>query len=99
MKNLIYIFFLFFPIVATAQGDDNAIIQDKRNCSTMEVFERLKLEDPGYEQRLDAIENQIQQYIKNHPRTDAAIVTIPVVVHVVCKTSAQNISTTQVLSQ
>lgn len=64
----------------------------------MDVFNRLKSEDPDYENRLRDIEYQIQEYIKNNGQ-DHLVVTIPVVVHVVYKTSAQNISDAQVQTQ
>lgn len=99
MKNLIYILFLLLPIAAFSQESDNAIVQDKRNCSTMEVLDRLKSEDPFYESRINAIENEIEEYIKNNPVQGRAVINIPVVVHVVYKTAAQNISDAQILSQ
>lgn len=99
MKNLFYILFLLFPLIVFSQDGDNAIIQDRRNCSTMEVYDRLIKEDPGYEQRLNEIEFEIQEYIKNNPQNNRLVINIPVVVHVVYKTTAQNISNAQILSQ
>ena len=100
MKNLFFALIFLFPLISIAQVDVNVEgIPEKRNCSTMEVFDRLNSEDPGYKQRLDAIEVQIQDYIKNHPQTDNLVINIPVVVHVVYKTSTENISTAQVQSQ
>ncbi|MEO6693596.1 MAG: M43 family zinc metalloprotease [Ignavibacteria bacterium] len=100
MKNLIYFFLFLFPLVSIAQESDNfEAIPQERNCSTMEVFDRLTSEDPGYKQRLDAIEVQIQDYIKNNPQNDNLVINIPVVVHVVYKTTTQNISTAQIQSQ
>lgn len=100
MKNLFYVLIFLFPVISIAQEDDNvAAIPEIRNCYTMQVFDRLNSEDPGYKQRLDAIEVQVQDFIKNHTQTDNLVINIPVVVHVVYKTSAQNISTGQVQSQ
>lgn len=100
MKNLIFILLFLFPLMSIAQDDLNiAVIPDKRNCPTMEVLDRLISEDPSYQQRLESIETQVQEYIKNHPQTDNVIINIPVVVHVVYKTTTQNISTAQVQSQ
>lgn len=82
-----------------SQEDGLAVIPEKRNCSTMEVFDRLKAEDPDYERRLSDIEYEIQEYIKTHPNQERVVINIPVVVHVVYKTSAQNISDAQILSQ
>jgi len=99
MKKIIYFFFLLFPIAVFAQESDNAEVPQQRTCSTMEVFDRLKSEDPGYEASLNQIEVQVQEYIKNNPQNDRLVITIPVVVHVVYKTTAQNISTAQIQSQ
>lgn len=99
MKNLIYLFIFLFPLISLAQEDNFEAIPEKRNCSTMEVFERLNSNDPDYKQRLEAIEIQIQDYIKSHPQTDNLVINIPVVVHVVYKTTTQNISTAQIQSQ
>jgi hypothetical protein len=73
----------------------------KRTCSTMEVLERLKAEDPSYAQRLQSIETQTAYYLSSHKdgNSIAAIVTIPVVFHVVYNTSAQNISDAQCIAQ
>ena len=99
MKNLILTLLLLFPLVVFSQETDFVAPPEKRNCSTMEVFDRLKAEDPGYENRLDQIENEIQNYIRSNPQHDMAVINIPVVVHVVYKTAAQNISTAQIQSQ
>ncbi len=99
MKNLFYIFFLLLPLAAFSQESDNAIVQNNRNCATMEVYDRLVKEDPDYAKRLDNIESEIQEYIKNNPEPGRLVINIPVVVHVVYKTSAQNISDAQILSQ
>ncbi|MGH2575199.1 MAG: M43 family zinc metalloprotease [Ignavibacteria bacterium] len=89
---------LSFSYTVLPQSDGSNNIPDKRECSTMDVFDRLKSEDPNYENRLREIEEQIQEYIKNNGQ-DHVVVTIPVVVHVVYKTSAQNISDAQVQTQ
>ncbi|MEO8209693.1 MAG: zinc metalloprotease, partial [bacterium] len=99
MKNLFYILFLLVPLAVFSQDSFNAETPDKRNCQTMEVFDRLKIENPDYERRLNEIELQIQDFIKNHPQNERLVIDIPVVVHVVYKTSAENISTAQVQSQ
>ena len=99
MKNLFYILFLLIPLAVFSQDEDNSAPPLTRNCSTMEVYDRLRAEDPDYEKRLSDIEDQIQDYIKNHPQSERMIINIPVVVHVVYKTAAQNISTAQIQSQ
>ena len=80
----------------------NNIVAEKENhqCGTMQNLERLKKLDPALESRMQADEQKIQQWIANNPnfRTSGLTDTIPVVVHVVWKTAAQNISTAQVLN-
>ncbi len=88
MKNLIYILFLLIPLAVFSQDKDNSETPLTRNCSTMEVYDRLRTEDPDYEKRLSDIEDQIQDYIKNHTQSERMIINIPVVVHVVYKTAA-----------
>jgi hypothetical protein len=65
----------------------------------MENLERLKLEDPTLESRMIQIENETQQFVNSPERGMNAIVNIPVVVHVLYNTSAQNISDAQIRSQ
>lgn len=62
-----------------------------RNCGTVEYYNAQLAADPGLAQRRMQIENFTQNYVAN-PSTDRSVVTIPVVVHVVYNTSAQNIS-------
>jgi hypothetical protein len=100
MKKFAFIFLaLLLPVSLFAQDGDNASIPQSRNCSTMEVLDRLMKEDPGYQERLNRIELQVQDYLKSNPERDNLIINIPVVVHVVYKTTAQNISTSQIQSQ
>jgi hypothetical protein len=100
MKKFAFIFLaLLLPVSLFAQDGDNASIPQSRNCSTMEVLDRLMKEDPGYQERLNQIELQVQDYLKSNPERDNLIINIPVVVHVVYKTTAQNISTSQIQSQ
>ena len=66
-----------------------------RICGTMENLEMLKQQDPTLEARMQQIQNFTNDYIAAHPNGDRAIITIPVVFHVVYNTSAQNISDAQ----
>lgn len=70
-----------------------------RNCSTMEVDARLRAEDPGYAARMEAIESFTQAYVANDASGTRAVVTLPVVVHVVYNNATENISDAQILSQ
>jgi len=72
----------------------------QRNCGAMEHLEMEMENDPKRAIKLQQIEEQTRNFIQN---TDAravnGIITIPVVVHVVYNTSAENISDAQVQSQ
>jgi len=88
------------PALAQAQ-----LVPAHRQCSTMEVLERQIAADPAYAARLRNIDQQAEAYIAqkasnpNQKTSSAIIVTIPVVVHVLYNTAAQNISDAQVQSQ
>jgi hypothetical protein len=71
----------------------------QRNCGTMEHLEWLKQSDPILSQRMNDIETYTQSYLAAHPEEVRAVVTIPVVVHVLYNSTAQNISDAQVQAQ
>jgi len=74
--------------------------QSQRSCGTMQHLQMQLQSDPKLTDRMQQIENKTQQIISSNTQNKtAAIITIPVVVHVVYKTSAQNISDAQVQSQ
>ena len=81
------------PEVATAIA--------RRVCGTMEALEAQLAADPGQVRRMAAIESQTRQLLANPAlqRSTAGTVIIPVVVHVLYNTTAQNISDAQVQSQ
>ena len=92
MKKLITLIFIsIFCVAVQAQT---------RNCGTMEHLDEIKLNDPQVEQRMQVEESVIQNWIANNPESLMLnVITIPVVVHIVYKTSAQNISDNDVYSQ
>jgi hypothetical protein len=72
-------------------------------CGTMARLEYLIQQDPTILARMAQVEAQTQAYIEAqrhlpHGRTNN-VITIPVVVHIVYRTAAQNISDAQVQSQ
>lgn len=73
--------------------------QQPRSCATMENQERLEKMYPEIKANQAAIEEQTLNYSLNNAKTGAATVNIPVVVHVVYNTTAQNISDAQIISQ
>ncbi|MDI9256298.1 M43 family zinc metalloprotease [Flavobacterium sedimenticola] len=72
----------------------------QRTCATNTKLEQLKANDPSF-----AVHHQeTMDYIRNNAtaqtnRAPEVVITIPVVVHVLYKTAAQNISDAQILSQ
>ena len=73
----------------------------RRACGSMEVLAAQLAADPAQAQRMAAIEAHAQR-VQSNPalaRTAAGTVIIPVVVHVLYNTAAQNISDAQVQSQ
>ncbi|MBX0291429.1 T9SS type A sorting domain-containing protein [Hymenobacter sp. HSC-4F20] len=74
--------------------------QTVRQCATMENLAAQVAADPALAQRLAAIEGQTQQFVGNPAaKRSTAVITIPVVVHVLYNTTAQNISDAQIQSQ
>ncbi|MBC8173346.1 MAG: fibronectin type III domain-containing protein, partial [Chitinophagales bacterium] len=72
----------------------------QRNCGTTEYMQAQFAADPAYQDRLEEIETFTQNYAENHDHEGTrAVVTIPVVVHVVYNTPSENISDAQILSQ
>ncbi|MFM9026467.1 MAG: M43 family zinc metalloprotease, partial [Bacteroidota bacterium] len=70
-------------------------------CATDEYMRERMLADPSIRQQRFIDEQQIQEYISRMDvsRMSEAVLTIPVVVHVVYRTTAQNISNAQIQSQ
>ncbi|WP_308700737.1 M43 family zinc metalloprotease [Pseudoduganella rivuli] len=71
-----------------------------RRCATMDVHRRLLSTNPDYARARDEIEIHAQRYeagLQSSQRT--GVTRIPVVVHVVWNTVAQNISDAQIASQ
>ena len=89
MKKIFLFLLLALPVFAFAQ----------RNCGTMEHYERAVQENPSYELNQIEIENFTNEFLSHNSGLDRAVVTIPVVVHVVYNTTAENISDAQILTQ
>lgn len=70
-----------------------------RNCATMELLERQLKADPAMLQRRNAIEAFTEKSLQSKTNQRTGVITIPVVVHVVYNTTAQNISDAQIQSQ
>jgi hypothetical protein len=93
MKKKIFCLMLGVSLIGTFA---NAQV---RRCGSMENLERLKMMDPSLESRMQLIENATEEFVNDPGREVNAVVNIPVVVHVVYNTTAQNISDAQIRSQ
>ena len=76
----------------------NSVAQ-QRDCGTMEYLEQEIQQDPERATRLEQIEHHTRQILQSGERDVDGVITIPVVVHVVWNTNAENISDAQVQSQ
>ncbi|MBI4947467.1 MAG: T9SS type A sorting domain-containing protein [Bacteroidetes bacterium] len=89
-------------VTKISKGNGVATIQQKRKCGTMEYNAQLEAADPGITIKKQETEKFIQKWIENNQdyiNNSKTVVTVPVVVHVVYKTTAQNISDTRVNEQ
>jgi hypothetical protein len=73
----------------------------RRTCAQQVVHELLVETDPGYRARRLKAEDDVRKLINSGAamRTVARLITLPVVVHVVYRTSAENVSDAQIKSQ
>ncbi len=104
---MILAFVLMATSVTVAQTDkhhkhdDHDGHTDHRNCGTMVVHDRLMATDPDYKRNFEAMEARTQNDIKNREARGPveSVRTIPVIVHVVWKATAENISDQQIAAQ
>jgi len=75
------------------------MVPTQRNCGTMAVHERLLRSDPAYRAARVASENRAFATRMGLADGRSGVTVIPVVVHVVYKTAAQNVSDAQIHSQ
>ncbi|MBT8196511.1 MAG: zinc metalloprotease, partial [Bacteroidia bacterium] len=87
--------FLFLSTISFSQ------VKQSKSCGTDQYLQQQILKDPGLQNRMDAIEKFVQKQIKNPTKQTnrSALITIPVVFHVLYNNSTQNISTAQLQSQ
>lgn len=71
----------------------------QRICGTTEAEDYIRQNDEKYDLRREQIEIFTNDFIAHYNGEERALVTIPVVVHVVWNTSAENISDAQIQSQ
>jgi len=73
--------------------------QQTRNCGTMEYLEYQMQNDPSISGKMAEIETFTNNFITENPGSPKAVITIPVVFHVLYNTAAQNISDALILAQ
>jgi Pregnancy-associated plasma protein-A/Secretion system C-terminal sorting domain len=76
-----------------------AQIHDHEKCGTMSVLEQQLKANPALKQTMEAIERQTQDFVSKPQLRTRAVITIPVVVHIVYRNAAENISNQRVLDQ
>ncbi len=99
---LLIAFVSFTNAFAQTANKPNELTPAQRVCGTMQYHEYLKQNRKGYEVERAAYNQMIEQYMQtpqfNAMKTTANI-TIPVVIHIVYKTAAENITDAQAMSQ
>ena len=73
-----------------------------QRCGTMEQHELLKAQDPGYEERMNGIEQLIQKRLASDRKwRTSGVINIPVVFHILYSTNnaTQNISNARIQAQ
>ena len=81
---------------------NNYSVPQHRTCGTMENLQMEIAADPARGLRLKQIDRDMDKWIQTHQdylNNSKTIITIPVVVHILYNTTAQNLSDTQINSQ
>jgi hypothetical protein len=83
------------------QPETSAAAPEARKCASHEVLEEQMKADPSLRKRMEDLEAFTAKYKANPSayRLVNGVIEIPVIVHVVYRTSAENISLTQIQSQ
>jgi hypothetical protein len=95
-------FLSLFSAILLATFSLNAQTPQHRNCAAMEVLEQQLKVDPAMLQRMEAVERHTQDFVSRPQLHTRAVVTIPVVVHIVYRSSnstAENTNITDALVQ
>ena len=105
MKKLILISSAVAMLFSACQKNnittDDSSSALRRNCSSVEVLAEQLKADPTLEARMEAYEAVVQNNLKNNvnARLVNGVIEIPVVVNVLYRTAAENISLAQIQSQ
>ena len=102
MKKILVLSSAILFLFSCQKDDENKTTTStpiaKRGCATQEVYEAQLKADPGFALRRNQIESFTEQAVAQGRLVNGKVV-IPVVVNVLYKTSAENISATQIQSQ
>lgn len=91
MKKILFLTFMVLIAGLTSKAQH-------RTCASHDINNMLLQNNPEYAAKRNAIEEHTERYIAN-PNKQRGVKTIPVVVHIVYKTAAQNLSDAAVFSQ
>ncbi|HTF03981.1 MAG TPA: M43 family zinc metalloprotease [Bacteroidia bacterium] len=82
-------------------GLSSAYAQQLQRCSSYEYQQQQLAADPALQGKIDAVEEDCAEYAQTYPNgyQSRAVVTIPVVFHIVYGTTAENISATRIYEQ
>lgn len=90
------------PVSQTEENTETTqTVPDHRQCATYEVFQEQLKADPTLAARMEKIEQFTKKFIENPSMYKLAngVLEVPVAVNVLYKTSAENISDSQIQSQ
>ncbi|MCK5924029.1 MAG: hypothetical protein KAG66_24050, partial [Methylococcales bacterium] len=88
------------PAQVTLRDAINAFPEHQERCGRTALHAYQSQTDPGYAQRQQTINDFTADWIAKYGnQKTAAVVTVPVVVHVVYKNSTENITDAQIMSQ
>lgn len=92
---------LSFALLLLAGGVSALWAQQRPTCATMEHLQQLQKQQPGLRQEMERLSKRSEKWMREEGplETTAAVIRIPVVVHVVYKSAAENISDAQIRSQ
>ncbi|MBL7772854.1 MAG: T9SS type A sorting domain-containing protein [Chitinophagaceae bacterium] len=91
MKKLILSLVILGSLITTSNA--------QRSCGSADVYQHMLQHNSEFAQQRALIEQQTADYIANPGAQQRAVVTIPVVFHIIYNTTAQNVSDAQIMSQ
>lgn len=97
---LLFLFSCSNDETSTTTEEKTLVTHDHRGCASHEVYEEQLRQNPELAQKMEQIERFTEEAIRNNTaKLVNGKIQIPVVVNVLYKTTAENISLTQIQSQ